>query len=376
MQANTFNREPFINFKHSFLLRGEIDYKREALVLGRRALQLHQWHQWRSETGRILQAAKEACKQKNSANLLEHRYGQQGSYKALYRVKTADEIRDLESALFDFFLGGDSSPDSFAVRFDQFANYLRANSLGCNWDFVAYLAFLYNPQRYFPIRSTRFDSLLKFYKVPQSIAGHVIWDRYQVLLDLAEELKEKLSFYGTADAIEIQSYMWVVSYLIKEGKVSPHRPSVPFDPDAELTKRVKSAAEKERIGLQGERFVLDKEIDRLKRAGRNDLASKVRIVAVEGDSRGFDILSFTLDENELHIEVKTTTRSPTNDNGFWLSNNEKKVAEQDNKWVVYRVWNIDTTPTCENLGNIVRKDSEEWELTPSTWYVKPINPKT
>jgi hypothetical protein len=372
MQANTPNGEPFNNFEHPFLLLDEVDYKREALALGRRALQLGQWPGRRSEVGAILEAIREACSRKVSDNLLEHRYGPEGgSYKALYRVKTQDRIKGLEDALFDFFLGGGLDPDSFGPRFDRFADYLRANSLGCHWDFVAYLAFLSNPQRYFPIRPTHFDRLLRFYGIPRSIEGHVTWERYCVLLDLAEELKERLALYGTADAIEIQSYMWVVGYLLKDGKVPEHGAPPQFEYGQELTKRVKAASEKERIGLQGERYVFDKEVERLKQAGKDDLAAKVRIIAVEEGSLGFDVLSYTPDARELHIEAKTTTRSPTNDSGFWLSENEKQVAEQDDRWVVYRVWNIDTTPSHKNLGNIVRETSGEWELAPSTWYVRP-----
>jgi hypothetical protein len=372
MQANARNGEPFTSFEHSFLLEDEINFKRTAIALGRRALQLQHWQQWRSETGNILQAVKEACKQESSENLLEHRWGTQGgSYKALYRVKMQDEIRGLEDALFDFFLGGDLAPDSFGPRFDRFADYLRANSLGCNWDFVAYLAFLANPQRYFPIRSTRFDSLLKFYGVPRSIGGRVTWERYCVLLDLAEELKERLAFYGSADAIEIQSYMWVIGYLLKDGSVPEHGLPPQFEYDQELGKRVKAASEKERIGLQGEKYVFDREVEKLKQAGKDGLVARVRIIAIEESGWGFDILSYTPDAKELHIEVKTTTRSPTNDNGFWLSENERQIAEQDDQWVLYRVWNIDTTPNCKNLGNIVQKASEEWEIVPSTWYARP-----
>jgi hypothetical protein len=372
MQVNAPKGESFTSFEHPFLLEDEIGFKRTAIALGRRALQLQHWPQWCSETGNILQAVKEACKQETSEILLEHRWGTQGgSYKALYRVKTQDEIKGLEDTLFDFFLGGDKDPDSFGPRFDRFAGYLRANRLGCNWDFVAYLSFLLDSRTYFPIRSTRFDGLLRFYKIERAIAGKVTWERYSILLDLAEELKERLSIYGSADAVEIQSYMWVVGSLIKDGKVSDRGALPQFEYDQELGKRVRAAGEKERIGLLGEKYVFDKEVEKLKEAGKDGLAARARIIAVEESGWGFDILSYTPDAKELHIEVKTTTRSPTNDNGFWLSENERQIAEQDDQWVIYRVWNIDTTPSCENLGNIVQEASEEWELVPSTWYAKP-----
>lgn len=61
------------------------------------------------------------------------------------------------------------------------------------------------------------------------------------------------------------------------------------------------------LGRAGEEYVLKLERAKLSRAGRNDLAEKVRWVAdLDGDGLGFDILSFGLDGRELHIEVKTT----------------------------------------------------------------------
>jgi hypothetical protein len=62
------------------------------------------------------------------------------------------------------------------------------------------------------------------------------------------------------------------------------------------------------LGKMGEEFVVGLERHRLLFAGRDDLAGKVRWVAVElGDGLGFDVLSFDdADETEKLIEVKTT----------------------------------------------------------------------
>jgi len=61
--------------------------------------------------------------------------------------------------------------------------------LGCKWSFLAYLAFLLHYQVYFPILPSRFEALLHFYGIKESISGHVSWERYSILLELAEVLK-------------------------------------------------------------------------------------------------------------------------------------------------------------------------------------------
>jgi hypothetical protein len=81
-------------------------------------------------------------------------------------------------------------------------------------------------------------------------------------------------------------------------------------------------------------------------------------------------LSFSPDGAELHIEVKATTRSRDDDQGFWLSETERAQAERDSRWTIYRVWNVDAAAYCENIGNIVVNDSATWALRPSAWNVE------
>lgn len=362
---------PFTSFRHPDLRRGEIAYKWEIYSRAQQVLDLRKWDQWIKIPGRIIDALKEACSPSISSNLLEHRYGpQRYSESALYKADRSDLIAGLERQLFDFFLGGDSTPSEFAPRFDALAKYLRDKHLGCKWAFLAYLAFLLDPQTYFPVLPTRFDKLLGYYGISKSVSGYVSWDRYSILLDLAEVLKSKLAMYGQPDAIEIQSYMWVVSGLVMERKL-PKRIEIEMaDFNSELSARVQRARERERIGLLGEQFIYETERTKLKEAGRADLVSKVQLVSSTGDGFGFDVLSFTPDGKELHIEVKTTTRSPLDDDGFWLSEIERLQAEQDVSWVIYRVYNIDSSPSYENIGNIVIHTDQQWELNASVWYVR------
>lgn len=365
------NGVPFTNFQHPFFVADEVRYKQEIYNKARNVLALSNWTDWLNTPGKILQVIKEVCSSTVSRNLLYHRKGlSNSSEKSLYKVETESEIRRLEQQIFNFFLGGPPTPIYFAARFELFANYLRENSLGCNWRFVAYLAFLLSDEHYFPILPDNFDALLDFYGVKQKISGHVSWKRYALLLELADLLREKLAIYGQANMVEIQSYMYVVSYLIKDEKITDWVGITGPDFAAELKARQRRAQERERIGLLGERYIYEQEKLKLKKAGRNDLASRVQLVSLNNSNCGYDILSFTPDKQEMHIEVKTTISSKNLDNGFWLTMNEKMQAEQDGFWCIYRVWNIDASPEFENLGNIVLQSYNEWDFTPTTWYVK------
>jgi hypothetical protein len=362
--------EPFTSFQHPFLVDDEISYKWAAYRNGRDALALAKWNSWKPGDGRIIEAVKAACAPLIGANWLTRRYGDdQGNSDApLHLVKGRDEISGLEEQLRILMLGENDTPDAFGLRFDRFANYLRAKHLHCKWPFPSHLAFLLRPTTYFPVKPTPFQDLLTHYGLADKVAGHVSWSRYSVLMELANWLRERLSGYGTANMVEIHSYMWVVSYLGPAiTKKRKRRSSRDFDTELELRK--KRAMERERRGLAGERFVYEREVDRLNRIGKAKLAEKVEMVSFNCSEGGFDIRSYDDDGREIHIEVKTTISSERNDAGFWLSESERATAEDDRSWRLYRVWSIDDKPYHKDLGNIVAKLPINWQMEPSGWFV-------
>lgn len=94
------------------------------------------------------------------------------------------------------------------------------------------------------------------------------------------------------------------------------------------------------LGLQGEKLVLQYEIDRLKGAGRADLASRVRHVALTDCSAGYDIASFTVDGQPKRIEVKSTQGPATTP--FYISINEVLVSrEAAVSFSIYRVYGLE-----------------------------------
>jgi len=110
--------------------------------------------------------------------------------------------------------------------------------------------------------------------------------------------------------------------------------------------------ENSRLGAAGEQWVFAYEKKRLSAAGRKDLAKKVEWVAQKDDSKGYDILSFDENGNELLIEVKTTNggvKTP-----FYLSATELVVSENNvSKYRLYRVYDFLKAPKLRIIiGNI------------------------
>ena len=86
--------------------------------------------------------------------------------------------------------------------------------------------------------------------------------------------------------------------------------------------------------LACEKFVVAFERDRLRRAGRDDLAEDVRWVAdLDGDGYGYDVRSFEPDGRERLLEIKTTCGDERT--AFGLTRREVDVAAEKSE--VYRI---------------------------------------
>ena len=162
-----------------------------------------------------------------------------------------------------------------------------------------------------------------------------------------------------------------------EYAVSASRDTVvaPPDPDAARPKPLRDVrqfdwdeAERRRLGLLGEHWVLEHERHRLDQLGRADLARDVLHVSVEqGDGAGFDIRSFSDDGTERLVEVKTTA-SPIG-RAFYVSRNELDVSrEQETRYWLYRVFDFYERPRMYQLQGSL---DARFELRPSTYIARP-----
>lgn len=137
----------------------------------------------------------------------------------------------------------------------------------------------------------------------------------------------------------------VAATIVDPPPVSTRHQGRGSDTNTFRTRRVANRPELDasnrRLGLAGEQFVIELERRNLVAAGRADLASRIRHIAVElGDGAGYDVLSFEDDGAAKHIEVKTT-RGPA-ETDFFISENERAYSEQNgNQFYLYRVHNFD-----------------------------------
>jgi hypothetical protein len=115
--------------------------------------------------------------------------------------------------------------------------------------------------------------------------------------------------------------------------------------------RAKQAERLAQIGLEGERFIFISEQNKLAKFGiiRDGYP---RHVALESENYGYDILSLDANEDDIYIEVKTTTRikNDTRSRFFYISNNEiNTFLENKNRYKLYIVYNVENKPEYEEL---------------------------
>ena len=121
-------------------------------------------------------------------------------------------------------------------------------------------------------------------------------------------------------------------------------------------------------GRLGEEFVLKEERRRLKKAGKTDLADKVKLISVESACEGYDLVSYETDGTERYIEVKSTAGRKY---VFEMSNNEWEVANKHKEqYFIYRVTDVRTKPEFKIFKNPTQLESEGLlTKSPSGWWV-------
>jgi hypothetical protein len=126
-------------------------------------------------------------------------------------------------------------------------------------------------------------------------------------------------------------------------------------------------ARNEVLGRAGEELVVDDEIAKLRRAGRDDLADRVvHVSAVEGDSAGYDVRSFDVDGRPIHIEVKTTRGGKSS--AYFLSANELAFSEQNRAtYRLYRLFEFDDQRSSAKCFIVQAPLNELFELEPTEY---------
>lgn len=116
--------------------------------------------------------------------------------------------------------------------------------------------------------------------------------------------------------------------------------------------RAKQAERKALIGLKGEKFIIQNEIERLTKLNINHNKYLFHISLIS-DSFGYDIKSCDKHQNYTFIEVKTTTRKKGHfqANQFYISDFEFEFYKSNkNKYKLFRVYDIEGVPEFEEIN--------------------------
>ncbi|MBI4322281.1 MAG: DUF3883 domain-containing protein [Chloroflexi bacterium] len=124
----------------------------------------------------------------------------------------------------------------------------------------------------------------------------------------------------------------------------------------------------EENGLLGEEFVLNREREALRSAGRPDLADKVKWISQESTTAGYDVLSFEASGEPKFIEVKSTSGTGRS---FDMSENEWEAAKvYGSSYYVYRVTSVVSTPDVSEFPDPwALLEEGKLKRTPLTWRV-------
>jgi hypothetical protein len=137
----------------------------------------------------------------------------------------------------------------------------------------------------------------------------------------------------------VNMIVFLMSLIPQEGSRSIKKSDKPLTPE----QRARQAERRALIGEKGELFVMGAEKDKLEDIGLDPRAC-LRHVALESMSYGYDILSRDARDNEIHIEVKTTTRlkSDPKSKSFHLSAKEHGYyLKNKTAYRLYRVYDIE-----------------------------------
>lgn len=158
--------------------------------------------------------------------------------------------------------------------------------------------------------------------------------------------------FGVIESSTLDSFVsqiiFIMGAIINGGQQQQQIVIAPLTPG----QRAKEAERLAEIGHKGELFILEEEKIKLANLGII-INGYPRHVALESTHFGYDILSLDENQNEIFIEVKSTTRTHNDQKSrsFFITNNEVQVfVENRTNYFIYRVYSIENNPTYEILN--------------------------
>jgi hypothetical protein len=205
----------FLDFSNKYLNENEIKYKNEIIENAHTILEIKTWDELIKTPGLIIAKLKQVCDQKISKPLLTPpKFGDKSRPDSVLYVIEEKQIKEFEKNIFELFLQN-TNEEVFSKNYDKLYDFLVTNNLPKRSQFLAYLSFLADYEKYIPIRSQEFDDVLRYYGIFEKIPNFP-WKKYNTYLTLIKLLKNSLSKkYPTPNTIQTHSYLWMVSSILK-----------------------------------------------------------------------------------------------------------------------------------------------------------------
>lgn len=369
--------KPFVNFSSGYMHFREA-YKMEIRSAALLLMDTKNWDESNVGSGQILKKLISAIEIKgNNLVQIHHKWGpysaEHSALIKIYEEKT--DLENVEGLLYKFYTSSVNNEQYFE-SFKQL--------FGARFSLIVYLFFLKDDRKFLPISTTNFQFAFKQIGLDIKLKSRANWSTYLSFLNRVKEVQQliEVQLDEQIGLIDAHSFLWIIGYRnrfknwldkqdhrelpqIVESAISPKN-------TRQVTKRIVQDSilpvssidfatieeSRRQSGRKAEELVIAYERDKLNAAGREDLAARV-LDCSNRLGMGYDVLSFTIEGIEKHIEVKNC-----NSNSFYVTANELVVSQQDSQYYIYLV-------KREGTSTEIRVISAPELTNPTTFLLEP-----
>lgn len=365
---------------HPLLVRHE-NYKYGIINEAKNQLLSNTWKENEIGNGRILDCVKNSIDIKDN-NLV--------FWTKVDNFKKLETDKDIEFLFFNFF----KSHFSDEIAFNKFCE------IKFSYQFIAYLFFIKNSQKYVPISQEKFDKIFESLGIDFKTGYNCSWENYLEFNEIIKQFRRLLSQrFKNVTLLDAHSFLWIYGFQFKEPsednqspksnslkknkpeiqqpekpslKLETYQPKKGLDLDSLIENEseidyLENLRKQMEIGDLAEKIVLKSEIEFLE-TDFPELAKQVRLVS-NNPKLGFDILSFETDGKQKQIEVKAISENKSR-KSFIISRNEFSKSKIYSNYYVYCVSEIySEKPKILRLKNPAFENNDDFLVEPLTYRI-------
>ncbi|TGE09953.1 HNH endonuclease [Hymenobacter fodinae] len=204
------DRHPFTTFKASKYLDKEEGYKSSVYKEARQQLNSALWKTADIGNGKIQKSVVSAI-----MNTVKHGGQVVNNNLIVWRsrdtLKNMPASKDLDATLYDLY----KSKVSDEVSFD------RLYRIGLNYQFIAYLFFIKEQNRFTPISQEKFDKIFELIGILEfKTSRNISWENYSTFLSIIKQVQKFLKTKDKeATLLDAHSFLWVLGNQMSEQAV-------------------------------------------------------------------------------------------------------------------------------------------------------------